>query len=88
MRTSPSRPVEDGVSQATGDDSSALVPPDPRRDLIQLVGRIQALTLELNLRQPGEDDQELRAKEHALERLRWRLAVLARRVANDPRHAA
>jgi hypothetical protein len=67
-------------------DSSARVPPGPRRDLIQLVEEIQALTLELNVRRPGGDDRELHAKERALERLRERLAVLARRVATeDPR---
>jgi hypothetical protein len=87
MRTNSSRPVEYGVSQATGDDSSPLVPPGPRRDLIQLVRQIQTLALELNVRQPGEDNRKLHAKERALERLRWRLAVLARRVATDPRSA-
>jgi hypothetical protein len=64
-------------------DSSARVPPGPRRDLIQLLEEIQALTLELTVRRPGGDDQELHAKERALERLRERLAVLARRVATE-----
>jgi hypothetical protein len=45
---------------------------------------MQALTRELRvLRQRGGRDGELRAKERALEQLRWRLAAVARRAAAD-----
>ena len=51
---------------------------------MRLIGQMQALTLELNaLRQRGGRERERRAKERALERLRWRLASVARPAATD-----
>jgi hypothetical protein len=55
-----------------------------RRELVGLIRRIQALTLELaELRRQGAATPELRAKEQTLAQLRWRLASLARRTAAD-----
>ena len=60
-----------------------------RREVVRLVRRIQALFLELEeLRRSEEDNPELRAKERALEQLRWRLAAVARRSASDDLDAA
>ena len=60
-----------------------------RREVVRLVRRIQALFLELEeLRRREEDNPELRAKERALEQLRWRLAAVARRSASDDLDAA
>ena len=60
-----------------------------RREVVRLVRRIQALSLELEeLRRREEDNPELRAKERALEQLRWRLAAVARRSAGDDLDAA
>jgi hypothetical protein len=48
----------------------------------RLIAEIQAETLELdNLRRRGATPPELEAKERMIERLRWRLATLARRAA-------
>jgi hypothetical protein len=61
-----------------------------RRELVALLQRIQALTLELHELRRGEESNsdELDAKEHMLEQLRWRLAVVARRDAIDDLGAA
>ena len=60
-----------------------------RREVVRLVRRIQAVFLELEeLRRREEDNPELRAKERALEQLRWRLAAVARRSASDDLDAA
>jgi hypothetical protein len=60
-----------------------------RREVVRLVRRIQALSLELEeLRRREEDNRELRVREHALEQLRWRLAAVARRSASDDLDAA
>jgi len=60
-----------------------------RRELVGLIRRIQALTLELaELRQDGGADPELQAKERTLDQLRWRLASVARRTATDDLGAA
>jgi hypothetical protein len=60
-----------------------------RREVVRLVRRIQAVFLELEeLRRREEDSPELRAKERALEQLRWRLAAAARRSASDDLDAA
>jgi hypothetical protein len=60
-----------------------------RLELIRLVHRIQALTLELQeLRRNEGDTAELDAKERSLDQLRWRLATLARRTATDAESAA
>jgi hypothetical protein len=65
-------------------DLSPYEPGGERRGLVQLVRRIQALTLELHeLRLRGGGSLELEAKERTLEQLRWRLASAARRAAND-----
>jgi hypothetical protein len=60
-------------------------PPGPRghrHELVRLVRRIQALTLEIyELRQREGRTPELQAKERRLEQLRWRLAAVARRAA-------
>lgn len=73
--------------------TNAVVPPfEPRgerRELVRLVRRIQALTLELHeLRQRDGSTAELHAKERTLEQLRWRLATVARRTASDDLSAA
>jgi hypothetical protein len=64
-------------------------PRGKRRELVRLVRRIQALTLELHeLRQREAGTPELYAKERTLEQLRWRLASLARRAATGDLGAA
>ena len=51
-------------------------------ELLQLIREIQDLRLEVDrLHQLEGDGVETQAKEHALEQLRWRLAVVARRAA-------
>lgn len=73
----------------TGHDASRAEPTAERRELIRLVRRIQALTLELRTMQQLDGvEAELRAKERALEQLRWRLAVVARRAALENGGAA
>jgi hypothetical protein len=68
----------------TVDDSGASVPRGPRRELRRVINQMQELTLELSvLRQRGGRDRELRAKERALDQLRWHLAAVARRAASD-----
>jgi hypothetical protein len=65
-------------------DATDLTPRRPRRDVAQLLRQIRALTLELRLlRLHGTKESDLRAKERALEQLRWRLAAVARRAAVD-----
>jgi hypothetical protein len=60
-----------------------------RGEAVRLVRRIQALFLELEEpRRREESTPELRAKERALEQLRWRLASVARRSASDDLDAA
>lgn len=55
-----------------------------RREVVRLVRRIQALSLELEeLRRREGGPPELQAKERTLEQLRWRLAAAARRSASD-----
>ena len=50
--------------------------------VVRLIAEIQAETLMLDsLRRRGARPPELEAKERMLERLRWRLAALARRAA-------
>jgi hypothetical protein len=51
--------------------------------------RIQTLVRELEeLRRHEHRTPEIQAKEHRLEQLRWRLAVVARRSASDDLDAA
>jgi hypothetical protein len=60
-----------------------------RGELVGLIRRVQALTLELaELRQQGRASRELEAKELPLEQLRWRLATVTRRTAADGLGAA
>jgi len=62
-------------------------PPGPRAErseLVRLVRRIQALTLELQERRRRELDQaDVEAKERLLEQLRRQLAAVARRAATE-----
>jgi hypothetical protein len=68
---------------------SPFEPAGERGELVRLVRRIQALTLELHeLRQRAGEISELDAKERTLEQLRWRLAAVARRAATDDLGAA
>jgi len=60
-----------------------------RREVVRLVRRIQALSLELEeLRRREGGSPELHARERTLEQLRWRLAAVARRSASDDLDAA
>jgi hypothetical protein len=69
--------------------STPLGPREQQRELIRLVRRIQALTLEIQeLRQRDRGAPELAARERTLEQLRWRLAAVARRTATDDLDAA
>jgi hypothetical protein len=64
-------------------------PQSSRDELRQIIRAIHELTLELAaLRHEGHGGSDLAAKEHMLERLRWRLAALARRLATDDRGVA
>jgi hypothetical protein len=52
--------------------------------VVRLIDEIQAIALELDgLRARGAYAADLAAKENELERLRWRLAAIARRAARD-----
>jgi hypothetical protein len=54
------------------------------REVIRLIGRIRSLAAELeDLRRRKPRDPAVRAKERALDELRWRLAAVARRAATD-----
>ena len=60
-----------------------------RGELVGLIRRIQALTLELaELRLRGRASPVLEIKERTLDRLRWRLAIVACRTATDDLGAA
>jgi hypothetical protein len=64
-------------------------PHGERRELVGLIRRIQALTLErAELRQRGGATLELRAKERTLDQLRGQLASVAHRTAGDDLGAA
>jgi len=53
-------------------------------ELHELIRHIQELTQDLvRLRQAGGNRLHLEAKERELEQRRWRLAILARRIARD-----
>jgi hypothetical protein len=57
---------------------------DPRSELDRLVRRIQQSKLEVDeLRAKQGATPELEAMEQALDRLRWRLAAVARRMATN-----
>jgi hypothetical protein len=58
-------------------------------ELLRLIREIQALKLELDtLLRFGGPSPEAQEKERALDRLRWRLAVVARRSASNDLGAA
>jgi hypothetical protein len=60
---------------------------DTRHEQARLLQRIRELTLELrSLKQRGGPDIDLMERE--LERLRWRLAIIARRAAGELETAA
>jgi hypothetical protein len=60
---------------------------DTRHEQARLLQRIRELTLELrSLEQRGGPDIDLMERE--LERLRWRLAIVARRAAGELETAA
>jgi hypothetical protein len=60
-----------------------------RGELVGLIRRIQALTLELaELQEQGTASRELDAKELTLDQLCWRMATVARRTAADDLGAA
>jgi hypothetical protein len=66
-----------------------IAPSGPRRELVQVVQRIQTLTLEIaELRREERRTRELDAPERELDDLRWRLAAVARRTAADDRGGA
>jgi hypothetical protein len=57
---------------------------DPQDELARLIPRIQALARERDaLRRRAPADPELDAKQRALDVLRWRLATVARRAAEE-----
>ena len=60
------------------------MPGSERSELVRLVRRIQALTIELHeTRRLDLARADVEAKERLLEQLRWRLAAVARRAATD-----
>jgi hypothetical protein len=68
---------------STNHDLSAFEPARARREIAQLLREMHALTIDLAvLRERAGRSSELRAKERDLERLRWRLAIVARRAAS------
>ncbi len=68
----------------TNRNLNQVEPRGRRSDLLQLIRRIQTLTLERDeLRQDGGADPELQAKERTLDQLHWRLATVARQTAVD-----
>lgn len=74
---------------STTRDVSRFEPRGEGRELVRLVRRIQALSLELHeLQQREGGTPDLLAKERTLEQLRWRLATVARRSARDDLDAA
>jgi hypothetical protein len=80
----PVRILEEGTTMPNADDVSPFDETSERRELIRVVRRLQAVTLELReLRARKRGGAELEAKERALEQLRWRLANVARRAATQ-----
>jgi hypothetical protein len=67
-------------------DGSPAEPPAARPELVQLVRRIEALTLELQEPRRNELDRaDIEARERLREQLQWQLAAVARRTATDER---
>ena len=82
-------PLDQAPEAPTDRNANQFEPHGTRRELVGLIRRVQALTLELaELRQQGRASRELEAKELTLEQLRWRLATVARRTAADDLGAA
>jgi hypothetical protein len=80
----PVRILEEGTTMPNADDLSPFEESRERRELIRVVRRLQALTVELReLQARKRGGAELEAKERALEQLRWRLANVARRAATQ-----
>lgn len=68
-------------------DATASEPGPAGREVAGLIGQIQALVRELEaLRRLGRRERDLRARERTLEKLRWRLAAVARRAAIESSH--
>jgi hypothetical protein len=66
------------------DHARTSKPRAERAELVRLLRRIQALTLELQEPRRRELDQaDVEAKARLLEQRRWRLAAVARRAATD-----
>jgi hypothetical protein len=64
--------------------SHPFEPSGQRWELVDLVRRIQVLTLELQeLEKREQNTPELDTKQRTLEQLRWRLAALARHTATE-----
>ena len=73
----------------TGDDMGRRAQPRGRELVDRLLHEIRTLVLELERgRRARVGRRDLRAKEQALERLRWRLAAVARRAASEDGAAA
>jgi DNA-binding PadR family transcriptional regulator len=65
-------------------DQTTFPAPSGNREVTRLLEQIQALVPEIKeLERRGAGDADLAAKRRALERLRWRLAAVARRLAHD-----
>ena len=72
-----------------GDDMGRRVQPRGRELVDRLLHEIRTLVLELERAGRARvGRRDLRAKEQALERLRWRLAAVARRAASEEGAAA
>lgn len=68
----------------TGRSAYTFEPSGARGELIRLIRRIQALTVELEeLRRAPGAAREVETKERTREQLQWRLAIVARRTATD-----
>jgi hypothetical protein len=69
-------------AMTTNHDLSPFEPAGARWEIAQLLRQIHALTIDLAvLRERAERASELQDRERDLERLRWRLAIVARRAA-------
>lgn len=68
-------------------DATAFESARAGREVVGLIRQIEVLVRELEaLRRRGRRERELRAKERTLEKLRWRLAAVARRAATESSH--
>jgi hypothetical protein len=87
MRTAAASQHTHWLEGGTNDAQAGPCPSEPRAEraeLVRLVRRIQALTLELQEPRRRELDQaDVEAKERLLEQLRWQLAAVARRAGTE-----